>query len=95
VDPGSARVAESGRARQTSGIEAGMPELSYTCDACGQTVRHDPSRGHVPPGWAFRRVAGRVLTFCDSDDLGWNHRDGLAPWLKAQLKARGIDTNER
>ena len=68
-----------------------MPTMTYECSACGQQVEHDPSHGHVPPGWAFRRVGGRVLTLCASDEVGCRGNDGIAPWLKVQLKARGID----
>lgn len=68
--------------------------MTYTCDACGLTVEHNPNRGHVPPDWKFQRIGPRVVTLCSSDRQGWNASEGAAPWLLAQLRSRGILADE-
>ena len=35
------------------------------CACCDDETLYDPSKGHLPPGWVFRKVGGTVYTFCD------------------------------
>ncbi len=67
--------------------------MNYACDACGASKDHDPSKGHVPTGWRFQRIAKRVVLLCDSCSF-LCPRDGASPLLLEQLRARGIDVNK-
>ena len=62
--------------------------MKFECDACGRITEHDPARGHVPPGWAFRRVGPRVWTFCESCGHPAHFAGGLSPELAAALEQR-------
>ncbi len=62
----------------------------FECRACGRKQEHDASRGHVPPGWAIRRIGGRALTLCESCGHEGHFVGGLSPTLRDLLRTRGI-----
>lgn len=41
-----------------------MNEIEFICDLCDAKQLHNPAKGHVPPGWAMKRINKRVLQLC-------------------------------
>jgi len=70
-----------------------MALISFTCSACGETVEHDPARGHVPPEWRMLRIEKTVVLLCATHSHpGW-FREGVSPVLLQMLRARGVDVD--
>lgn len=65
-----------------------MNEHEFVCDLCGTKQLHDPSKGHVPPGWAMRRVNGRILQLCATHANPAHWASGPSPAIQKMYEAK-------
>ncbi len=66
--------------------------MNYTCDACGSSAEHDPSKGHLPLGWRLQWIAERMVTLCDACSF-LCPPEGPSRLLVDMLRLRGVDVN--
>ena len=65
-------------------------QSEFTCGACKKKVMHDPSKGHVPPGWRMRSIGGGTYSLCEAHSTDHHFVPTLSSALRELFAAQGI-----
>ncbi|MFZ3114557.1 MAG: hypothetical protein WA133_03370 [Syntrophales bacterium] len=65
-----------------------MNEHEFICQLCEGKQFHDPAKGHVPPGWAMKKINGEVILLCDVHANPCHWFGGPSPAIKELYKKK-------